>query len=107
MKYNIFLIGIFHIISYSCHLKIMYILSYPYVYLKCCFWPLFLIENSLFHNGCLIYHSFLQDDLLAELDELEQETLDEQMLNIGSAAELPNVPRTELPKQERGSLIPV
>ena len=45
---------------------------------------------------------FLQDDLLAELDELEQETLDEQMLNIGTTAELPNVPQTELPKHERG-----
>ena len=43
---------------------------------------------------------FEQDELLQELDELEQETLDEQMLNIGptATAELPNVPQTELPK---------
>ena len=38
---------------------------------------------------------------MAELEDLEQETLDEQMLNLGgtaSAAELPSVPETELPK---------
>ena len=35
----------------------------------------------------------------AELEELEQEDLDEQMLNIGTPAqELPSVPDTELPK---------
>lgn len=42
-----------------------------------------------------------EDDLLAELDELEQETLDEQMLNIGTTTELPSVPQTELPKKEK------
>jgi len=42
-----------------------------------------------------------EDDLLAELDELEQETLDEQMLNIGTTTELPSVPQTELPKHEK------
>ena len=43
--------------------------------------------------------------MLAELDELEQETLDEQMLNIGTTTELPSVPQTELPKHEKGFLI--
>lgn len=45
-----------------------------------------------------------EDDLMAELEDLEQETLDEQMLNLGgtaSAAELPSVPETELPKAEK------
>ena len=36
----------------------------------------------------------------AELEELEQEDLDEQMLNIGGTAapELPSVPDTDLPE---------
>ena len=63
------------------------------------------MESLLFFNGCVTCYLLVQDDLLAELDELEQETLDEQMLNIGSSAELPNVPSTELPKQEKGFLI--
>ena len=39
----------------------------------------------------------LQDDLLAELEELEQEALDEQLLEVGPAAgvELPSVPTAE------------
>ena len=39
-----------------------------------------------------------EDELNAELEELEQEDLDEQMLNIGAVGEdLPSVPDTELP----------
>lgn len=32
-----------------------------------------------------------------ELEELEQEGLDEQLLEVGGTADLPNVPATELP----------
>ena len=32
-----------------------------------------------------------------ELEELEQEGLDEQLLEVGGTANLPNVPSTELP----------
>lgn len=37
----------------------------------------------------------LQDDLLAELEELEQEDLDRQLLEVGGSEELPNVPTAE------------
>lgn len=39
-----------------------------------------------------------QDDLLAELEELEQEELDEKLLNTGEAvpASLPDVPTTDV-----------
>ncbi|MPC80181.1 hypothetical protein E2C01_074751 [Portunus trituberculatus] len=43
-----------------------------------------------------------QDDLLAELEELEQEELDEKLLNTGeSVAELPEVPTGNLARVER------
>lgn len=46
----------------------------------------------------------MQDELNAELEELEQEDLDEQMINIGAPShELPSVPDTELP--ERGKYL--
>ena len=41
-----------------------------------------------------------QDELLAELEELEQEDLDETLLNVGGTTELPSVPSTELPQPE-------
>lgn len=42
-----------------------------------------------------------QDELLAELDELEQEELDKNLLEIGGpeTAPLPNVPSTSLPSR--------
>lgn len=42
-----------------------------------------------------------EDELNAELEELEQEDLDEQMLNIGAAPDLPAVPDTELPEPSK------
>lgn len=48
---------------------------------------------------------FDEDELNAELEELEQEDLDEQMLNIGPVADttpnLPSVPDTELPSRPK------
>lgn len=43
----------------------------------------------------------LQDELLAELDELEQEELDKNLLEIGGTdnVPLPNVPSTSLPSR--------
>lgn len=38
-----------------------------------------------------------EDELMNELEELEQEGLDEQLLEVGGTANLPNVPATELP----------
>lgn len=38
-----------------------------------------------------------EDELMNELEELEQEGLDEQLLEVGGTANLPNVPSTELP----------
>lgn len=38
-----------------------------------------------------------EDELMNELEELEQEGLDEQLLEVGGTADLPNVPATELP----------
>lgn len=35
----------------------------------------------------------------AELEELEQEGLDEELLKVGGTADLPTVPTTELPAQ--------
>lgn len=49
---------------------------------------------------------FSQDELLAELDELEQEELDKNLLEIGPEnVPLPNVPSTLLPSRpgERAS----
>lgn len=40
---------------------------------------------------------FDEDDLLAELEELEQEELDEQLLDIPTASDLPQVPDQALP----------
>lgn len=42
-----------------------------------------------------------QDELLAELDELEQEELDKNLLEIGGPENvpLPNVPSTSLPSR--------
>ena len=47
---------------------------------------------------CLVlnYH-LIKDELMNELEELEQEGLDEQLLEVGGTADLPNVPATELP----------
>lgn len=42
---------------------------------------------------------FFQDELNAELEELEQEGLDEELLKVGGTADLPTVPTTELPAQ--------
>ena len=42
-----------------------------------------------------------QDELNAELEELEQEDLDEQMLNIDKTPDLPSVPETELPATKK------
>ncbi|XP_046843437.1 charged multivesicular body protein 4c-like [Xenia sp. Carnegie-2017] len=38
-----------------------------------------------------------EDELNAELEELEQEELDERMLEVGGASQLPSVPNTEVP----------
>lgn len=38
---------------------------------------------------------FPQDDLLAELEELEQEELDRQLLEVGGTEDLPSVPTAE------------
>ncbi|XP_031565122.1 charged multivesicular body protein 4b-like [Actinia tenebrosa] len=40
-----------------------------------------------------------EEELNAELEELEQEGLDEELLKVGGTAELPTVPTTELPAQ--------
>lgn len=40
-----------------------------------------------------------EDDLMAELEELEQEELDEQLLDIPTASDLPQVPDQPLPTQ--------
>ena len=42
-------------------------------------------------------YMILQDDLMAELEELEQEELDEKLLDIAPTADvdLPSVPSTE------------
>jgi len=40
-----------------------------------------------------------QDELLAELEELEQEELDKNLLEIGDNVPLPNVPSTSLPSR--------
>jgi len=44
---------------------------------------------------------FVQDELMAELEELEQEEFDEEVLKIPSA-ELPDVPTTALPAKPAG-----
>lgn len=48
-----------------------------------------------------------QDELLAELDELEQEELDKNLLEIGGTENvpLPNVPSTSLPARPGKSLL--
>lgn len=48
-----------------------------------------------------------QDELLAELDELEQEELDKNLLEIGGPenAPLPNVPSSSLPSRPGKSLL--
>ncbi|XP_013929431.1 PREDICTED: charged multivesicular body protein 4a [Thamnophis sirtalis] len=39
-----------------------------------------------------------EDELLAELEEMEQEDLDKELLNVGEASpELPNIPSSRLP----------
>lgn len=38
-----------------------------------------------------------EDDLLAELEELEQEDLDKELLDVGVAPSLPDVPTASLP----------
>lgn len=51
---------------------------------------------------------FSQDELLAELDELQQEELDKNLLEIGGSENvpLPNVPSTSLPSRPGKSLTP-
>lgn len=44
-----------------------------------------------------------EDELMAELEELEQEELDEQLLDIPTASELPIVPDNPLPTQPQKS----
>lgn len=48
-----------------------------------------------------------QDELLAELDELEQEELDKNLLEIGGPENvpLPNVPSTSLPSRPGKKLL--
>lgn len=48
-----------------------------------------------------VYGFLSQDELLAELDELEQEELDKNLLEIGGPENvpLPNVPSTSLPSR--------
>ena len=40
-----------------------------------------------------------KDELNAELEELEQEGLDEQLLDVAGTAGLPSVPVSELPAE--------
>lgn len=56
----------------------------------------------VYPHGCLF-----QDELLAELDELEQEELDKNLLEIGGPENvpLPNVPSTSLPSRPGKSLL--
>jgi len=50
-------------------------------------------------SGGLVGEQFDEDELNAELEDLEQEDIDEQMLNIGAVGEdLPSVPDTVLPE---------
>lgn len=51
----------------------------------------------VFGVDCILH----QDELLAELDELEQEELDKNLLEIGGPENvpLPNVPSTSLPSR--------
>lgn len=57
----------------------------------------------IFSVDCFI---FPQDELLAELDELQQEELDKNLLEIGGSENvpLPNVPSTSLPSRPGKSL---
>lgn len=53
-------------------------------------------ELNIFRVACCLS----QDELLAELDELEQEELDKNLLEIGPEnVPLPNVPSTSLPSR--------
>lgn len=45
-----------------------------------------------------------QDELLAELDELQQEEVERSLLEIGGSDSLPNVPSTSLPSRPGKSL---
>lgn len=45
-----------------------------------------------------------QDELLAELDELQQEEVERSLLEIGGSDNLPNVPSTSLPSRPGKSL---
>lgn len=49
----------------------------------------------------MLWFCLPQDELLAELDELEQEELDKNLLEIGGTENvpLPNVPSTSLPSR--------
>lgn len=43
-----------------------------------------------------------EDELMAELEELEQEDLDKEMLDLGSTTtDLPEVPAAEVPKPSK------
>lgn len=62
----------------------------------------FYLKPRLEPFGLYLFICFLrQDELLAELDELEQEELDKNLLEIGGPenAPLPNVPSTSLPSR--------
>lgn len=53
-----------------------------------------------------VFVFFAQDELLAELDELEQEQLDKSLLDIGPEnVPLPNVPSTSLPSRPGKKLL--
>ena len=58
------------------------------------------ISEALSGMGGAFGDDIDEDELNAELEELEQEDLDEQMLNIGAVGgeDLPSVPDTELPE---------
>lgn len=50
-----------------------------------------------------IDYSLSQDDLMAELEELEQEELDEKLLDVGPISDnLPSVPATEPKAAKKG-----
>ena len=44
-----------------------------------------------------------QDDLLAELDELEQQDLEEKLIDVGPAVDLPSVPSALPTEPSRGT----
>lgn len=55
-------------------------------------------------DGVFFFLCFDKDELLAELEELEQQEVDEQLLEIPADA-LPSVPTSELPAPAAGMLL--